>query len=132
MKKRLEQLFIENNNVLSKKQLLEFGCTKYEVKKLVDDGTLEHLQHGLYGFNNELKDEFYTFQQVSAIGEQTVQPRFEADVGILFHCATNCLVRRGKPPYTLCENPDRCPKRVSVREVEQVVVALSFRPYYTV
>ena len=62
MKERLEQLFIENNNVLSKKQLLEFGCSKYEVKKLVDDGTLEHLQHGLEGFNNELKDEFYTFQ----------------------------------------------------------------------
>ena len=66
MKKRLEQLFIENNNVLSKKQLLEFGCTKYEVKKLVDDGTLEHLRHGLYGLNNELKDEFYTFQHDNA------------------------------------------------------------------
>jgi len=60
---QLKRLFVDNNNVVSCKMLLELGYTKYQIRKMVKEGVLNHLQHGMYGLNDELEDVFYIHQR---------------------------------------------------------------------
>ena len=59
----LRELILKNKNVISCKTLLENGYTKYQIKKMASEGILNHLQHGFYGLNEEIEDEFYIHQK---------------------------------------------------------------------
>lgn len=62
----LKELLRENKNVVTCKMLLENGFTKYQIKKMVKEGVLNHIAHGLYGLNEDLEDEFYIYQKNNA------------------------------------------------------------------
>lgn len=63
MDDKLTELFQKNQNVVTCKTLLENGYTKYQIRKMVNNKILNHLQHGLYAMNDELDDEFYIYQK---------------------------------------------------------------------
>lgn len=63
MDKELYQLFLDNNNAVSCKLLLEKGLTKYQIKKLVNDNHIYRLKKGLYALKTEFEDIFFWYQK---------------------------------------------------------------------
>ena len=61
MKKELAKLF-KDNDVVSTKQLLEFGMTKYRINKLVEKGVLSKIKHGIYCLNDTFEDTMFVDQ----------------------------------------------------------------------
>lgn len=63
MDKKLYQLFMDNNNVVSCKLLLENGVTKYQIKKLINENYIYRLKKGLYALKTEFEDVFFYSQK---------------------------------------------------------------------
>ncbi len=59
--KRLLKL-LDDKTIVTYKELLDAGYTKYQIKKLCDQEILEKLDRGVYGLINDLKDEFLIHQ----------------------------------------------------------------------
>lgn len=62
MNKELYQLFLDNNNTVSCKLLLENGLNNYQIKKLIDENHIYRLKKGLYALKTEFEDIFFYSQ----------------------------------------------------------------------
>lgn len=56
-------LFLKNNNnYILTKEIIDLGINKRNIPKLINDGIIKKVSHGIYMYPNVLEDEYYIIQ----------------------------------------------------------------------
>ena len=68
MKNRIKEIFEKNEDVVSMGTLLESGINHYQINKLLDDGTIFKLKHGVYKWKNDDENEWLDITRIVPYG----------------------------------------------------------------
>ena len=68
MKNRIKEIFEKNEDVVSMGTLLKSGINHYQINKLLDDGTIFKLKHGVYKWKNDDENEWLDITRIVPYG----------------------------------------------------------------
>lgn len=61
-KEKIKEYLNKNNNYIMTKDIIDLGIDKKNIPKLVSEGILKKVHHGIYMNPNLMEDEYYTIQ----------------------------------------------------------------------
>lgn len=68
MKNRIKEIFEKNEDVVSMGTLLKSGINHYQINKLLDNGTIFKLKHGVYKWKNDDENEWLDITRIVPYG----------------------------------------------------------------